>query len=408
MRLRDWLVSRQRYWGTPIPIVYCATCGEQPVPEDQLPILLPQGVAFTGEGSPLAQLPSFIETTCPKCGGPARRESDTMDTFFESSWYYLRYLDPHGHNLPWRPERSEKWMNVDQYIGGAEHAVLHLLYSRFFYKFFHDRGWVSGSDEPFKRLFHQGMVLYNGEKMSKSRGNVIGIDDDCRAHRHRCDAPLSALRHAARRYERLDRRGNQRTRPFRQSRLAGVRTVLRPRRRGLDSRIARRPKVPRRKRCCAPCTSRRNRRVDETSTRRFHFNATVARLDELVNAMTTAAKSMPDSPATLYAVHALPVAARAVRSAHRRRTVGAARPHDVGAPRALSRAGRPRARGRRDHARRPGQRQDPRADIRRAGYRPRKPRVALAMDDSNVRGQIEGKEVRKRIYVPDKLLNLVV
>ena len=133
--------------------------------------------AFPAKGSPLASIPEFIETDCPTCGGPARRESDTMDTFFESSWYYLRYLDPHNDRAAVGSERAAHWMNVDQYIGGAEHAVLHLLYSRFFYKFFHDRGWVSGADEPFERLFHQGMVLHDGEKMSKSRGNVVGIDE---------------------------------------------------------------------------------------------------------------------------------------------------------------------------------------------------------------------------------------
>ena len=176
-KLRDWLVSRQRYWGTPIPIVYCDLDGEVPVSDGQLPVLLPRDVPITGEGSPLARDPEFVNTTCPKCGGPARRESDTMDTFFESSWYYLRYLDPHNDRAPWDTDKAARWMNVDQYIGGAEHAVLHLLYSRFFYKFFHDRGWVTGRDEPFERLFHQGMLLRNSAKMSKSSGNVIGIDE---------------------------------------------------------------------------------------------------------------------------------------------------------------------------------------------------------------------------------------
>ncbi|MBV8373858.1 MAG: leucine--tRNA ligase, partial [Candidatus Eremiobacteraeota bacterium] len=185
-KLRDWLVSRQRYWGTPIPIVFCADCGEVAVPDEQLPVLLPLGISVSGEGSPLAQIASFVETTCPQCGGPARRETDTMDTFFESSWYYLRYLDPHDAQAAWDPRDAQRWMNVDEYVGGAEHAVLHLLYSRFFYKFFHDRGWVSGSDEPFERLFHHGMVLKASQKMSKSHGNVIGIDET--AHNSGVDA----------------------------------------------------------------------------------------------------------------------------------------------------------------------------------------------------------------------------
>ena len=181
-KLRDWLISRQRYWGTPIPIVYCPEHGEVAVPDAQLPVMLPADVPITGEGSPLARDAAFVETTCPKCGGPARRESDTMDTFFESSWYYLRYLDVDDRAKPWDRAKADPWMNVDQYIGGAEHAVLHLLYARFFYKYFHDKGWVSGRDEPFERLFNQGMVLRNGEKMSKSRGNVVGIDETAEKH----------------------------------------------------------------------------------------------------------------------------------------------------------------------------------------------------------------------------------
>ncbi len=176
-KMRDWLISRQRYWGTPIPIVHCAACGEVAVPDEQLPILLPPRKQVTREDAPLASIPEFVETVCPACGGPARRETDTMDTFFESSWYYLRYLDPHNDRSAWDPQRAARWTNVDQYVGGAEHAVLHLLYSRFFYKFFHDCGWVSGSDEPFERLFHQGLVIYDGARMSKSRGNVVGIDE---------------------------------------------------------------------------------------------------------------------------------------------------------------------------------------------------------------------------------------
>jgi leucyl-tRNA synthetase len=176
-RIRDWLISRQRYWGTPIPIVYCPEHGEVALPDSALPVLLPANVPIRGEGSPLARDATFMTTTCPTCGGPARRESDTMDTFFESSWYYVRYLDPRDASAAFDTARVDPWLNVDQYIGGAEHAVLHLLYARFFYKYFHDKGWVHGPDEPFARLFNQGMVLRNGEKMSKSRGNVVGIDE---------------------------------------------------------------------------------------------------------------------------------------------------------------------------------------------------------------------------------------
>ncbi|GCF08149.1 leucine--tRNA ligase [Dictyobacter arantiisoli] len=176
-RLRDWLISRQRYWGAPIPIVYCPEHGTVPVPEDQLPVWLPENVQFKATGeSPLRYEPDFVNTTCPVCGGPATREADTMDTFIDSSWYYLRYADPHNSEVPWSPEKMQQWLPVNQYVGGIEHAILHLLYARFFIKALHDMGHIT-FDEPFKRLFHQGMVLgADGQKMSKSRGNVEAPD----------------------------------------------------------------------------------------------------------------------------------------------------------------------------------------------------------------------------------------
>ena len=176
-RLRDWLVSRQRYWGAPIPVVYCEKCGIQPVPEDQLPVLLPKDVDFSVVGkSPITTSKTFMNTTCPCCGGPAKRETDTMDTFVCSSWYYLRYSDAKNDKMPFAKDKVNKWLPVDQYVGGIEHAILHLLYSRFFTKALRDLGLLD-FDEPFKNLLTQGMVLKDGSKMSKSKGNTVDPDE---------------------------------------------------------------------------------------------------------------------------------------------------------------------------------------------------------------------------------------
>jgi leucyl-tRNA synthetase len=176
-RLKDWGISRQRYWGTPIPVIYCEKDGAVGVPYEQLPVELPNVTTFTGRGdSPLAQVPEFVNVTCPKCGGPARRETDTMDTFVDSSWYFLRFCDPANRTLPFDPAAGAYWMPVDFYSGGVEHAILHLLYSRFFTRVLRDVGLVT-FDEPFKRLLTQGMVLKNGAVMSKSKGNVVDPDD---------------------------------------------------------------------------------------------------------------------------------------------------------------------------------------------------------------------------------------
>ena len=405
-RFRDWLVSRQRYWGTPIPIVYCEQCGEVAVPDAELPVLLPQNVPITGEGSPLARDPAFTNTTCPKCGGPAKRESDTMDTFFESSWYYLRYLDPHNDREPWSKEAARYWMPVDQYIGGSEHAVLHLLYSRFFYKFFHDQGWVFGEDEPFTRLFHQGMVLYNGEKMSKSRGNVVGIDQT--ADTNGVDAMRLFLLYVTPPEDTSDwtdegisgrvRFVNRVWRAcepfFDRSRAANVR--------GLPA-----VSTPEEKALLRAVHVAAKSAIDETLSRRFHYNATIARLDEYVNALTALEQTNPDSPAVAYAVHALPVIIAPfaphiaeelwermghTASVHLERYI---EPSDAALAvdeitLVVQVNGKIRAR------------------VQAAPGISEDEAFNLAMEQSAVQAQLDGKQIRKRIYVPDKLLNLVV
>ncbi|HEY5258452.1 MAG TPA: leucine--tRNA ligase [Candidatus Baltobacteraceae bacterium] len=406
-KLRDWLVSRQRYWGTPIPIVYCQRDGEVPVPDDQLPVLLPPDVPITGEGSPLARDAAFIETTCPKCGGPARRESDTMDTFFESSWYYLRYLDPHNDHASWSERQAARWMNVDQYIGGAEHAVLHLLYSRFFYKFFHDRGWVEGRNEPFERLFHQGMLLRNSVKMSKSSGNVIGIDET--AATNGVDAMRLFLLYAT---------PPEDTMEWSDEGISGrVRMINRVWRACETQLGSTQPPIPLRE--LPPMADERERSlvravhvaaksaIDETMSRRFHYNATIAKFDEYVNALTALARERPDSPAVRYAAHALPLVI-APFAPHIAEELWSQMGHDGSIhlqrylevdPRALAQDEitlvvqvNGKVRGRLTLPTGVGQ----------------ATALEAALANAAIAAHVDGKQITKQIFVPDKLLNLVL
>jgi leucyl-tRNA synthetase len=328
-----------------------------------------------------------------------------MDTFFESSWYYVRYLDAHDTAAPFASERVDPWLNVDQYIGGAEHAVLHLLYARFFYKYFHDKGWVHGKDEPFERLFNQGMVLRGGEKMSKSRGNVVGIDET--AERNGVDAMRLFL---------LKATPPEDTMEWTDEGIAGrVRFLDRVWRAAepIAARVREAPldRLPPMEGDAARGIVRAlhaalKSGAEETLTRRFHYNTTLARLDELVNALTKAAQTSPDDPAILYAAHALPIVLAPFAphiaeelwhrygyetSVHLERWLSPD-PAALAVDRielVVQVNGKIRAR----IAVAPG--------IAEAEA------LALAFADANVAAHLAGKLIRKKIYVPGKLVNIV-
>jgi leucyl-tRNA synthetase len=407
-RFRDWLISRQRYWGTPIPMIYCEHDGMVPVPDTDLPVVLPRGVAFTGQGSPLANDADYMNVTCPTCGRPAKRDPDTMDTFVDSSWYYVRYLDPHDATQPFDAAKATAWAPVDQYIGGAEHAVMHLLYARFFYKFMIDAGYLSGDDEPFTRLFNQGTLLRNGEKMSKSRGNVVGIDET--VENYGVDAMRLFLLKAAPPEDALEWtdegivgrvRFVQRVWRACEPLAAAAGTT------SLEALPEMRGEVQRN--LVRAVHVALKSALDETDTRRFHYNVTTARLDELVNLLTAAVRdpALADDPALLYTIHALPIA------------LAPFAPHI--ADELWSRMGHAGS----VHLERflmP----DPaaltvdtitvvvqvngkvRGRIQTTPGIDESTLYALAVDDAGVRAHTDGKTVRKRIFVPDKLLNIVV
>ncbi len=288
-RLKDWGISRQRYWGTPIPVIYCPTDGIVSVPDDQLPVRLPANVVLTGQGqSPLASVPDFLNTKCPKCGGPAKRETDTMDTFIDSSWYFFRYTDPHNDQAPFDRAAASYWFPIDQYIGGIEHAILHLIYSRFFCKVMHDLGLVD-LREPVRRLFSQGMVLKDGAKMSKSKGNVVGAID--MAEKYGCDTARMYTLFAAppekdlewseqgiegcarflnRVFRLVDRHATE---------LAHVSTA------SLGAVI---PNPTAKEKALRRKTHQTLRRVTQDFEVRWHFNTSVALIMELVNALQAA------------------------------------------------------------------------------------------------------------------------
>ena len=284
-RLKDWGISRQRYWGTPIPMLYCEKDGIVPVPESELPVLLPDNVEITQQGgSPLARMPEFVNVTCPKCGGKARRETDTMDTFVDSSWYFYRYTDAHNDKAPFATDTVAYWFPIDQYIGGVEHAILHLIYSRFWTKVMRDMGLVK-NDEPVERMFTQGMVIRNGAKMSKSKGNVVSPDE--MIARYGADAARMYSLFAAPPDRDLD---------WQEDGVAGVSRFLarvyrfamkHGGRAGAGAAAAGASLTPE-SQALLRKLHQTIRKITEDFAGRWHFNTSIAAIMELVNALTAA------------------------------------------------------------------------------------------------------------------------
>ena len=296
-RLRDWGISRQRYWGAPIPVLYCPVDGIVPVPDDQLPVLLPDQVEITQQdGSPLSRVPDFVNATCPKCGGPARRETDTMDTFVDSSWYFYRYCDAHNASAPFSRKKIDYWFPIDQYIGGVEHAILHLIYSRFWTRVMRDIGLI-GNDEPVDRQFSQGMVIRDGAKMSKSRGNVVSPDE--MIAQYGADATRMYALFAAPPDRDMD---------WQEDGVAGVSRFLgrvyrlgMRHREGIQGRPSQSPPS-------SPLAQQLLRKLHQTIRKitqdfagRWHFNTSIAAVMELVNEITAAEPALAEMPAEVTA-----------------------------------------------------------------------------------------------------------
>ncbi|ROR34862.1 leucine--tRNA ligase [Inmirania thermothiophila] len=400
-RLRDWLISRQRYWGAPIPIIHCPACGEVPVPDEDLPVRLPEDVELTGEGSPLARMPSFYETTCPQCGAAARRETDTFDTFMESSWYYARFACADNREAM-LDRRADFWVPVDQYVGGIEHAILHLLYARFYHKLMRDEGLVH-SDEPFTNLLTQGMVLKDGAKMSKSKGNTV--DPQEMIERFGADTVRLFMMFAAPPEQSLD---------WSDAGVEGAFRFLRRLWRLAAAHVGRGPAPALDKGALDEAQRALRRKIHETIAkagddigRRYTFNTAIAATMELVNLLARWEDHSPQGRAVmqegLEAVTLLlsPIVPHITHVlwrelGHDEAVVDAAWPEPD--PEALARErvqivvqvnGRVRAR----------------IEVPAGAPREEVERAALA--EPNVRRFTEGRTVRKVVVVPDRLVNVV-
>ncbi len=407
-RLRDWGISRQRYWGTPIPVIYCAKDGLVPVPDKDLPVLLPPNPNLTGEGeSPLATTPEFVNTTCPKCDGPARRETDTMDTFVDSSWYFYRYCDPHNAKAPFDSAKVAYWFPIDQYIGGITHAILHLLYSRFWCKVMRDLGLVK-HDEPISRLFTQGMVLRGGVAMSKSRGNVVGAYE--MAEKFGADTGRLYTLFAAPPEKDLE---------WSEESIEGAWRFLNRVFRVVDRHAEAIRSTPRAKYdTAAPNEKERTllRKAHQTLQRvtsdfetRWHFNSAIALIMELTNEIY-AAEPLENSvrPEVRRDVLELLTLMLAPMTPHLSEELWEMLGHKEG----LSNSGWPAFNeefAREDEVEIPVQVNGKvRGRLKIAVGAKEDAVVHLAQQDSAISQHINGKRLLKKIYVPDKLLNLVV
>ena len=395
-RLRDWLISRQRYWGTPIPMIHCESCGVVPVPEDDLPVVLPEDVHFEPTGqSPLTQIEEWVNVDCPGCGGSARRETDTLDTFMCSSWYQMRYVDPHNPESPFSAETMRQWLPVDLYTGGAEHAVMHLLYTRFFWKAARDMGIVEG-DEPMKRLFNQGVILGpDGNRMSKSRGNVVAPDD--LVAQHGADAFRCQLMFVGP----WDQGG-----PYNPSGMPGIVRWLN-RLWSVATEPAPDPGDGAGSRELVATTHRTIRDVS-ADIEEFRFNTAIARLMELTSALTRARESGGVDEATWERSVETLILLTAPLAPHVAEELWEQR----GKPYSVHQQAWPefdeslvaedtveivvQVNGKvRDHVTLPVDAGEEDA-------------LAAALASERVQGWVEGKEPRRVIYVPGKLLNIVV
>jgi len=407
-RLKDWGVSRQRYWGTPIPMIHCEQCGIVPVPDEQLPVILPEKIAITQQGgSPLARVPEFVNVSCPKCGGQARRETDTMDTFVDSSWYFYRYTDAKNPAAPFDSAKTQHWFPIDQYIGGVEHAILHLIYSRFWTRVMRDLGMIK-NDEPATRLFTQGMVIKDGAKMSKSKGNVVSPDD--MVARYGADATRCYALFAAPPDRDLD---------WQEDGVAGVSRFL-GRVYRLVMRYAERARAGRSQSVGAPTGTSLKllRKLHQTIAKitvdfqgRWHFNTSVAAIMELVNEIQAADAELAAGEIPAAVVYEL-LQGLVLLLAPFAPFLTAELWDELGGEGAVLRAHWPKsnpALAKEDEIEISVQMNGKLVNVVRiaAGVEPAAMEAA-ALADEKVRARIAGKTVVKVIVIPGKTVNLVV